>query len=304
MLSPDNDIFFANNMYADFGAVGQSLKQLVEEYQTKVKTQQKVESIEDMKSFVENYPHFKQMSGAVSKHVAVVGELARLNEKYHLLEVSELEQELACHANHSSSLQRLKQLLDNPKIRDQDALRLVLLYALRYESHSNNDIVGLVSKLKSRGLSQEQVNTVTAILKFGGAKKRRSDLYGSDPVAVTKRFIKGLQGVENIYTQHTPWIKGIVEDLLRGRLKETAFPFFNVSRNLVGGPGDMTRCAEVIVFVIGGVTYAEALAIHSINRAENRQAVVLGGTAIHNMKSFLEEINAFSPKPKVLPRAI
>ena len=50
-----------------------------------------------MNSFVENYLHFNQMSCAVSKHVAVVGKQARLNEKYHLLEVSEMEQVLACH---------------------------------------------------------------------------------------------------------------------------------------------------------------------------------------------------------------
>ena len=30
------DTFFSKNMYAEFGAVGQSLKQLVEEYQTKI----------------------------------------------------------------------------------------------------------------------------------------------------------------------------------------------------------------------------------------------------------------------------
>ncbi|CAG7734227.1 unnamed protein product [Allacma fusca] len=296
VLTPDNDTFYANNMYADFGAVGQSLRQLVEEFQAKAKTHQKVESIEDMKSFVENYPHFKQMSGTVSKHVAVVGELARLNEKYHLLEVSELEQELACHSNHSASLQKLKQLLDNNKIRDEDALRLVLLYALRYESHSNNDIVGLVSKLKSRGLSQENIDTVLKLLKFGGAKKRRSDLYGSDPVAVTKRLIKGMQGVENIYTQHTPWMKGIVEDLLKGRLREGAFPTFGMTRS--SGASDMYRPSEVIVFILGGVTYAESLAIHNINRAENRLAAVVGGTTIHNMKSFLVEINAFNTKQK------
>lgn len=286
--------------------MGQSLRALVERFQETAKSHQKVESIDDMKNFIENYPHFKQMSGTVSKHVAVVGELARLNEKYHLLEVSELEQDIACHANHSQNLQRLKQLISNSKIRDVDALRLVLLYALKYEAHSNNDIMGLVTKLKARGISEENISLVKALLKFGGVKKRKSDLFGSDPVAQTKRFIKGLQGVENIYTQHVPWMKSIIEDLLKGKAKDQ-LPYFNASSGRMGSgsaPVDPTfRPSEIIVFVIGGITYEEALAIHNINRAENRLCVVLGGTSMQNMKSFLEEIRSSKSK-KIDPRAV
>jgi vacuolar protein sorting-associated protein 45 len=290
VLSPEYDRFFADNLYSDFGSVGQSLRQLVEEFQSKAKSQQKVESIEDMKSFLENYPQFKQMSGTVSKHVAVVGELARLNEKYSLLEVSELEQEISCHSNHSSSLQSLKNLIRNPKIREIDLLRLVLLYALKFESHSNNDIVGLVSKLKERGLSEENLSLVKAIIKFGGVKKRKSDLFGSDPVAVTKRFMKGLQGVENIYTQHTPWMKTITEDLLKGKLRDIQFPYY--ARGAGDAPDLNYRPSEVIVFILGGITYEESLVVHNINRLENRIAVVLAGTAMHNMSSFLDEVRA------------
>lgn len=45
------------------------------------------------------------MSGTVSKHVTVVGELSRLVAERNLLEVSEVEQELACQSDHSSALQ-------------------------------------------------------------------------------------------------------------------------------------------------------------------------------------------------------
>lgn len=33
VLSPENDRFFAENLYADFGSVGQSLRTLVERFQ-------------------------------------------------------------------------------------------------------------------------------------------------------------------------------------------------------------------------------------------------------------------------------
>ena len=58
-----------------------------------------------MSQFLEQYPQFKKMSGTVSKHVTVVGELSRLTNKHHLLEVSELEQDIVCQGDHSAILQ-------------------------------------------------------------------------------------------------------------------------------------------------------------------------------------------------------
>ena len=71
-------------MYLNYGDIGQTIKKLMEEYQAKLSKQQKVESINDMKNFVESYPQFKKMSGTVSKHVTVVGELSRLVGEYNV----------------------------------------------------------------------------------------------------------------------------------------------------------------------------------------------------------------------------
>lgn len=48
-----------------------------------------------MKRFIEEYPEFRKLGGNVSKHVALVGELSRLVERDHLLDVGEIEQGLA-----------------------------------------------------------------------------------------------------------------------------------------------------------------------------------------------------------------
>ena len=73
MLAPDQDDFFAKNMYLNFGEIGQNIKELVENFTQQKKITQKVESIQDMKNFVETYPAFKKQSGTVNKHV-VLGE--------------------------------------------------------------------------------------------------------------------------------------------------------------------------------------------------------------------------------------
>ncbi|XP_025077433.1 vacuolar protein sorting-associated protein 45-like [Pomacea canaliculata] len=284
VLSAEHDEFYANNMYMNFGEIGSNIKELMEEFQKKSKSQAKVESIADMKAFVENYPQFKKMSGAVAKHVTVVGELSRLVGAHNLLEVSETEQEIACQGDHSALLQRIRGLLSSEKVRQVDILRLVMLYALRYENHSNNDVSGLLEALKRRGLAEEHRGMVQAMLDYGGRKARGSDLFGNqDPVAITKRLLKGLKGVENVYTQHKPLLQCILDQLIKGKLKEASYPYLGTSQL-------KDRPQDVIVFIIGGCTYEEALAVYQVNRTTPGVRVVLGGTTVHNSKTFLQEV--------------
>ncbi|XP_077804782.1 vacuolar protein sorting-associated protein 45 isoform X4 [Macaca mulatta] len=287
VLSAENDEFYANNMYLNFAEIGSNIKNLMEDFQKKKpKEQQKLESIADMKAFVENYPQFKKMSGTVSKHVTVVGELSRLVSERNLLEVSEVEQELACQNDHSSALQNVKRLLQNPKVTEFDAARLVMLYALHYERHSSNSLPGLMMDLRNKGVSEKYRKLVSAVVEYGGKRVRGSDLFSpKDAVAITKQFLKGLKGVENVYTQHQPFLHETLDHLIKGRLKENLYPYL--------GPSTLRdRPQDIIVFVIGGATYEEALTVYNLNRTTPGVRIVLGGTTVHNTKSFLEEVLA------------
>jgi hypothetical protein len=104
VLAQDQDPFFKKNMYQNFGDLGQNIKEYVQQYQVKTQTNMNIESIADMKRFVEDYPEFRKLSGNVSKHVTLVGELSRRVGEQTLLDVSELEQSLACNDNHSNDL--------------------------------------------------------------------------------------------------------------------------------------------------------------------------------------------------------
>uniref|UniRef100_A0A4W5R984 Vacuolar protein sorting-associated protein 45 n=1 Tax=Hucho hucho TaxID=62062 RepID=A0A4W5R984_9TELE len=285
VLSAENDEFYANNLYLNFGEIGTNIKNLMEDFQKKKpKAQQKLESISDMKAFVDNYPQFKKMSGTVSKHVTVVGELSRMVSERHLMEVSEVEQELACQNDHSSASQNVRRLLQNPRVSELDAVRLVMLYALRYERHSSSILQGLMEELNRKGVSERHRRMVTSMVEYGGKSVRGSDLINpQDAVAITKQFFKGLKGVENVYTQHVPLLQETLDQLIKGRLKDSQFPYL--------GPSSLRdRPQDIIVFVIGGATYEEALAVYNLNRTMPGVRIVLGGTTIHNTKSFLEEV--------------
>ncbi|RWS00942.1 vacuolar protein sorting 45-like protein [Dinothrombium tinctorium] len=98
-------------------------------------------------------------------------------------------------------------------------------------------------------------------------------------------MIKGLKGVENIYTQHTPVIKDIIEELAKGRLKASHYPYLGTIQ-LTDKP------SEIIVFMIGGTTYEESLAIYNLNKTLSGVKIILGSTSVHNFTSFLKEIRS------------
>lgn len=104
VLSQDQDPFFRKTMYLNFGDLGGNIKDYVEQYQNKTQSSAAIESIADMKRFVEDYPEFRKLSGNVSKHVTLVGELSRRVGTDGLLDASELEQSLACNDSHANDL--------------------------------------------------------------------------------------------------------------------------------------------------------------------------------------------------------
>lgn len=106
-LTSDNDSFYTQNAFANFGDLGANVKQYVNDYQIKLggnHSVKNIETINDMKKFIESYPEMKKLGNNVSKHVTLIGELSKLVDDKKLLQVSELEQSLASNESHSSDL--------------------------------------------------------------------------------------------------------------------------------------------------------------------------------------------------------
>lgn len=136
-----------------------------------------INSITDMKRFVEEYPEFQKLGGNVSKHVALVGELSRLVGRDRLMEIGEVEQTLAAGGNIDFKVggscrralainrvaefsQSVQALVNNPSIQPLNKLRLAILYALRYQKQHANNIATLISSLVEHGVSREEVKVI------------------------------------------------------------------------------------------------------------------------------------------------
>ncbi|MCJ1247812.1 vacuolar protein sorting-associated protein 45 [Trapelia coarctata] len=321
VLSQDQDPFFKKNMYLNFGDLGGSIKEYVEQYQSKTKSNANIESIDDMKRFVEDFPEFRKLSGNVSKHVALVGELSRRVGAHNLLDVSELEQSLACNDNHATDLkastqdskreesrltpiQTVQRLIQAPDIPQENKLRLVGLYALRYEKHPSNALSALLDLLSiASGLPQHRINLITKLLTYHHSLQAPpaaggfSDMFESASIFSGARDrLKGLKGVENVYTQHSPRLEVTLQNLIKGKLREQQYPFVE------GGGTTRDKPQDIVVFMIGGATYEEAKMVAQVNASSPGVRVVFGGTNMQNSTTFLEEVeDAVSSWPDTTP---
>lgn len=292
-LSQDQDPFFKKNMYQNFGDLGGNIKEYVEQYQARTKSNMQIESIADMKRFVEDYPEFRKLSGNVSKHVTLVGELSRRVGEDNLLDVSELEQSLVCNDNHTSDLRTLQTMIQSPRVPSPNKLRLVALYALRYSKTSNNALPILLDLLSAAGnIQPNRINIIPKLLTYHHSLQSApvaggfTDLFESTSFfsSITRDRFRPLKGVENVYTQHSPRLEATLQNLIKGRLKELQYPF------LEGAGHTRDKPQDIVVFMVGGCTYEEAKMVAQVNASSPGVRVVLGATNVHNSETFLDEV--------------
>lgn len=283
VLSSEQDAFFKANMYENFGDIGMNIKKMVDEFQQTAKSNQNIQTVEDMAKFVDNYPEYRKMHGNVSKHVTLVTEMSKIVEERKLMLVSQTEQELACNGGQGAAFEAVTNLLNNENVSDIDRLRLVMLYALRYEKESPVQLMQLFNKLAAKS-PKYKPGLVQFLLKQAGVDKRTGDLYGNrDLLNIARNMARGLKGVENVYTQHQPLLFQTMESVSKGRLRDVDYPY-------VGNHYQQARPQDVVIFIVGGTTYEEARSVALLNSTNSGIRFILGGTTILNSKRFLKDL--------------
>jgi len=147
--------------------------------------------------------------------------------------------------------------------------------------------------LSTRGVSEADIELLTLLKLYAGEERRTGvDIFeNKDFFQVARGSIKrGLLGVTNIYTQHKPLLYSILNDVIKGKLRENVYPFIH-------GAPILNRTVQIIVFMVGGITFEEALTVAEISAQQN-VSIQLGGTTVHNTKSFLTSLRKYGESKK------
>ncbi|KAH9616526.1 hypothetical protein KSS87_013222 [Heliosperma pusillum] len=280
-LSSDQDAFFKAYMYEDFRDIGINLKEMVDEFQQTAN--------KEMARLVDNYPEFRKMHCNVSKHVTLVTEMSKIVEDRKLMLVSQTEQKLACNEGQAAAFEALTNLINNDNVSDIDQLRSLILYALRYEKeYPSGELIQLSHKLYSNTKKHKggvmQLGHVHFLVRQACVPDHTWDLFRRrDLTDIAHNMASGLKGVENVHTQHQPLLYETMESISMGQLNDANYPF-------VGNHFQQGRPQDVVIFIVGGTTYAESRAVALFNSRNSGIRFFLGGTTILNSERFLKDV--------------
>ncbi|EAR92468.1 vacuolar protein sorting-associated protein (macronuclear) [Tetrahymena thermophila SB210] len=290
VVSDHDDQFYCDNMYENFGALADNIRNLIESYQTEQQRNKKMDTLADLQNAVNNLPELKKKSTNLNKHVTLSSEVTKLIEEQRVMAISQVEQEISSKEARNDQAKMVFDILNNPDIPKYQKLKLVVLYALRYE---NDDKIGrMKEELRKNQVSQDKLNYVNYAIEYAGKAKRSGDIFNTKNLGI--RLLNNLKSavkdVPNLFAQHKPYIMNIINQIGEGTLKESEFTTTDLH-------SFREKPNEIIIFIVGGATYEEAQHIGTMNR-DKYTNILLGGTYVHNSQTFMSEIASIGKERK------
>jgi vacuolar protein sorting-associated protein 45 len=229
VLSDIDDKFFSNNINNDIGDVASKVKELVETMNKEqtMFNKQAADTMADIKKLIDKIPEKKKESAEITKHTNIVYELTELMENRNLLNLSSIEQEIACSDNKSNHFTKVSAIIKDKTHSPLDKAKLFLLYCLRYEG--DNTVSSLKSLLMENQM-KDWIEYLDYLYLYAGKSKRALDVFNNkDFFAMGKsKLISAFKNIPNVFTQHTSYMPTILEKVIKGKdlnnLETFAFP--------------------------------------------------------------------------------
>jgi vacuolar protein sorting-associated protein 45 len=219
-LSDYDDKFFSKNLYNEFDEVADEIKRMVEKLNKEQENiDKKVDSVEDLKKFIEKLPEKKKESAEVTKHTNLFYELSEIMKNRKLLELATLEQDMACSENKKDHYNKLTSIIKDIKYHKMDKAKLYLIFCLRYEDDSS---ISILKNLMIENNLKEWVEYSDYLLMFSGKRKRSLDvLSNKDFLAKSSKIITNfIFKNQNVFFQHVSYLNSIMERILKGKIKD------------------------------------------------------------------------------------
>lgn len=312
-LSSKEDPFFKDTRYLNFGELGDKVSEYVSKYKDTTQINSQINSIEDIKKFIEKFPEFKKLSGNVSKHMAIVGELDRQLTEKSIWEISEVEQNIVVHKEYQGDYDSLLGILNNPKVENYYKFKLSCIYLLRHDEINGDtkiEKVNEILELLKKYLPVEDVNYIHKFRKYfqnyyknfaNGSNTNDSNVKKDDLLSeLTKRFNSKMDlhrrihdnSTDNVYMQYIPRLSTILTELSNNKLSENDYRFLNKKTSSSRRDLSQPPPQDVILLIVGGITFEESRFVYEFNKTmkdkqEGRMRVVLGGTSIVNTNEYV-----------------
>jgi hypothetical protein len=220
----------------------------------------------------------------IATGVCLFQAVSRAVADQNLFDVAASEQVLVTNNACAAHCEQVCRMIASPDCSPECALRMAMLFALHYERDGPREIERVMEALLWKtAWRNDEPSYVRVLLQIAGQSKRgsESDIFSNK--SIIAKFIGGLtslQGNKSKFEMYHAPLEKILLKLKEQKLPEAAFPFAPIEKK--GYPG------KVIVFYVGGVTYEEMRIASLVSGNPEKFDVVVGGTTVHNARSFIE----------------
>jgi syntaxin-binding protein 1 len=254
---------------------------------------QNTTSLNAIKDMLAGLPQFQEMKEAYSLHLTMAQEAMNVFERHKLPDIASVEQTLATGVDEDfkkpkNILEQVVRLLDDEAISKTDRLRLVMTYVLYRGGVIQEDVRRLLAHASLPPSDGETINNLELL---GGRtlKALKEPRCPPQPVFPPEQRRNSVVNEEYALSRFEPTLKRLLDDLCRGALDTTVFPYvkppMDPNEDAASMQGSLRAAAprwagagrrvvenrqRVIAFVAGGATYSEARACYEVSGSRGR----------------------------------
>ncbi|CCW59933.1 unnamed protein product [Phytomonas sp. EM1] len=271
VLTARIDSFYEKHRYDDWGHICVAVSEMVNAYKEINHINQTTVSLEEIRNFIVRFPEARRQSVQVSRHCGITSQLVAEVKGRGLTQLSTLEQDMITRNDVSEHSRLILEAVRDPKTDLRDALRIAMIYSLRYEKTSGNIIIRLKQELEKRECAKEKIDLIDRLIEYGGQQRRAHEIFKPSTGRLLKSVLKTVgqfdKDVQNVLTQHTPLLKKIVNRIYNGTLSEEKYPVQEVQGSPIPtAQVPYVRGKDIIIAYVGGITFTEAMLLWQINQ--------------------------------------
>lgn len=249
-------------------------------------------SLNAIKDMLAGLPQFQEMKETYSLHLTMAQECMNIFQHHKLPDIASSEQTMATGLDEDfrkpkNVLESVVQLLDDDAITQGDRLRLVIMYVLYRGGVIVDDIQRLLAHAALPSSDGEIIQNLEIL---GGRTVRglKEPKHDTTPVFPIDPKLM-VPNEEYALSRFQPALKPLLEQLCRGALDQTQFPYvkppLDPNEDAIIGQGSL-RAAKpswagtgrrvpenrqrIIIFMAGGATFSESRVCYEVGNALNR----------------------------------